>query len=376
MIIAPTRIVPDTSTLNGLADDLTGADADRRRRAQRFLAEAVERGWVFVISFEHLIEMCQHANDTVIERRLQVLDQLPVVATPSPVRVDVPIGSTVDVLTREVRAAYLRRCSSLRAVRDAAQDDLLRCVEGRELFAFAHEVVPLVSAIARTQIQWNRILASMTRFRPLGCERSRIPEEEPVAIRNPPAVSHYLQELNDRLIRTLHEEGAQGIEGIEGFAEDFVSDVASDLARALELGGVDIGTICEATGFDRELVQPGMTVDDIGYLAGWNHRLKVVSRNLQLPGVLTAKDVAPDPMPSQRVDRAVTRVRTRGARRAEGGDLMDDHLLSLGCYADVAVVDKRTKEWCRQAKQADSELNGVLPKLVKLPRYVELLNAL
>lgn len=362
--------------LNGLADDLAHGDPKRRRRAERFLAASVERGWVFVIGFEHLIEICQHANDNVVMRRIQLLDKFPSVAVLSPVRVESPVGGIVDVLTREVRAAHFRGCKSLLAIRDRVREEVFRWTEGPEIYAFAHEAMPLISAIARSQIQQNRMIASMSRFSPIGARTARIPKDEPMPVRSPSEIRRYLRELGDRLKWSLSAEGVPGIEEIEEFAGAFVSDVASDFARALELGGVDIGTICEATGLDRELVQPGMSVEDIGYVAGWNHRLKVVSKNLQLPNMLTASDVAPDLMPTQRVDRLINRIRKRAARRAEGGDLMDDHLLSLGCYAEVAVVDKRTKEWCRQAKQADPQLGGVLPKIVKVPRYAELLNAL
>jgi len=62
--------VPDTAHLAGLVADIMSDSRERRRGAQRFLPDLLERGWLPLLCWHHIEELLQHRDEHVVDARL------------------------------------------------------------------------------------------------------------------------------------------------------------------------------------------------------------------------------------------------------------------------------------------------------------------
>jgi hypothetical protein len=126
-------------------------------------------------------------------------------------------------------------------------------------------------------------------------------------------------------------------------------------------------------GIDPAQVNANTTVNEIATMAGFSHKLRVVSRALGLSKPVTAGDIPMDKCPSQIIQAGVER-RRRSAPKAQAGDLLDSQLSTLACYCDLTIVDKRTREYLHQLRTHDKLARELIQQVTSLSKYTDLLS--
>lgn len=105
----------------------------------------------------------------------------------------------------------------------------------------------------------------------------------------------------------------------------------------------------EAFGIELSDIDDNMTFADVGALASFRSKLRVINRITQLPWLELKAAISERRLPSQVVQAGIGRFRPEG-KQWKGSNLNDAHLGSLTAYADVTYVDKRTYEAFRTAR--------------------------
>jgi hypothetical protein len=127
----------------------------------------------------------------------------------------------------------------------------------------------------------------------------------------------------------------------------------------------------EQAGIPKELIDPEMTIGEIGELAVYAEQLKIFSRNLNPSCSISMRDVTPDTLPSYALERGLAGIQ-RKAERVSGSDIGDRQLAPLAFYVDVIEVDKRTFEYVRQLRRAEPNLDQLLGRFLASSDYIQI----
>ena len=119
----------------------------------------------------------------------------------------------------------------------------------------------------------------------------------------------------------------------------------------------------EVFGIELSDIDDNTRVADVGALASFHSKLRVIDRITQQPWPELKAAISKRRLPSQVVQAGIGQFRPEG-KQWKGSDLNDTHLGSLAAYADVTYVDKRTYEAFRTARSK-------LPIMAQLVRRVE-----
>src|SRR5207249_4828768 len=101
--------------------------------------------------------------------------------------------------------------------------------------------------------------------------------------------------------------------------------------------------ILQASGIDISEIGPNTTVGDVGALATFQGKLRILNQNLGLPWPELKLRVKENRLPSGVIQLALGAFRPH-TKEWKGSDLTDTHLACLSGYADITYVDKRTHE--------------------------------
>jgi hypothetical protein len=375
-IIVPKLIGMDTSTLCGLASDLSSSLYENRRKGQEFIEELSYRGWFPTISFENIIEMLQHGNAQVAINRISMFAKLPQLAYVDSLKYSGFPGTIVDVLAREVRACLTLKRRDVLSIASMVRSDLFGFCTGRKIVEWLYQNIGVLWRIAQRGFPRDKILSSVSHIDIMEIGNQKIGSIRANAIINQSMIKRHGCNLRNHMKTELRTRGVAGVNH-DAFAENFASDSET---RLLEIAGPEgrctFGEFIEKSlqehGIDPAQINKNTTVNDIASMAGFNHKLKVASRLLVIYPPLTVREIPMDKCPSEIVQSGVD-IRRRSAPKALSGDLMDSHLSTLGCYCNVTIVDKRTKEYIRQLRKQSSVAKALIREVVCLSKYTDLL---
>ena len=376
-IVVPKLIAVDTSTLIGLADDLSSPEPDRRRVGESFVRDLSARGWLPVVLFENVMEMLRHGNPQTVSDRISLFAGFRQVAHVDSFRSRGTPGTIVDILAREVRVFLSNKTSDVFSIAASVRGSLFGFCDGTKITNWLRQQV----ANLRPQVQHShpreKLLSSISHIAAAGKDATRLGTFRADSRMDREGIERYLEDMQRDLETQFSSRGVSGVD-CEDFVENFVRRVrATYLASAAPDGSCAfsdlIDNLLRNNGIDAALVSDKTTVREIALLVGFNDKLKVASDALGLSQPVVASDIPIDKCPSEIVQSGLQRLRTSGALRAQAGDLVDSHLATLACYCDLTIVDKRTKTYLNQFKGQDQTAAKLIGKVVSLSKYTDVL---
>ena len=204
-------MVLDTSHLARLVNDSVSSSRDRRRAAQAFIPDLVERGWLPLLCWHHLEELLQHRDDQLVDARLRYLWNWPLMAWVRPSDAEAGPGSILDVLKAEVVVAHSNPSADALQVRDLARDQLLS-------FGPATVAIPddfrdwraLRTALAVRQ-EHSRRVSAISRWRAAPIDNTRIADLMNGALRSQEDAARTFGHLRHRLESEIVKRGDKRI---------------------------------------------------------------------------------------------------------------------------------------------------------------------
>jgi hypothetical protein len=368
----------DTSILNGIASGLCDCRPERRENAKRFGADLYAKGVIPVICFENLVEMLRHADEKVVEARINMFTSMPMLAYVNSLRYAGRIGSAVDILAREVRELLRDKTNDAEHIARFAKTDMFRFCDGKKITSYLCETVDVLQPIIWNDQDRHRCLASISHLDIMGIGHKKVNSVDPKMLIDSNMIRRHGAELRRSLESGLRKHGVKNLNH-DAFADGFASHCEADLHAQIGTNGSRtaeelMNEWYETRGIDRSQIHRNTTVADIAKMAGFNHKLAVASRALGLADAVTINEVPASRCPSEIVWSGLDERRRSAATRAESGDLYDAHLACLACYCDLLVVDKRTRTYLDQVCLKNEIARRLVCRVVSLSDYTEFLS--
>ena len=166
MLATPKIVVLDSATIGEVARDYWAPRSSFRNRARSFLARQQDLGVFVTFSLTHIIELCRHGNEQVVQDRLKFLSRIPLIAWLRPYHRTWFPGALPDLLRRELHAVVHGSARSWREIVDQVRPDLWETGEGSEIFAMSDEDVSRLMSESNRQHDNEKHVASVARTDP------------------------------------------------------------------------------------------------------------------------------------------------------------------------------------------------------------------
>lgn len=374
---APERLVVlDTAHLAGLISDAISNSRERRRSAQRFIADLLERRWLPLLSWHHLEELLQHRDEALVDARVRYLRELPRAAWVRPFDDQAGPGSILEVFRAEVAAAAALPGARTAQVRDLARQHVIVTGAGADAIPENFRDWRLLRpALAGQQANARRV-AAISRWRAHDIDDKPIGTWFGQPARAPEDVALRLGRMREALAAEISARGDKRIPDPRAMATEFVQQVADD-GFAVTGGSRHAPAVqlLVNAGLDPEDIDPSTTFRQTMDLLMFHRRLRLVAESFELPWAELKRRALRGNLPSVRLEDAM-RLYAQDQPERKGSELNDTHLLCLSPYADLTFVDKRTLESLRRARTKCPDLDQLLGKVVRASTYSSLASML
>ena len=374
-IMAPILVAMDTSTLNGLARDLSSPAA--QLTGKRFVDGLLAGGCVPAISFENILEMLRHKDGRTVNDRIVMFATFPQVAYVDALQRPGEPGTIVDILAREVKAYLSDKTSDAVTIARATRSNLFGFCDGRKIEKWLNEKREEYWPLAQASHEEEKLLSSVSHVALTGADEMKVGSISSDSRVDQATMERYLRHVQSEMETNLRAHGVEGLD--KAYSDDFAAQfVADQRARFSAMAGPDGAPAfarfrdewLRERGIDPTQVSDRTTIYDLAEMSAFALKLKLVSRVLGLAEPVTVRDIPMDKCPSEIVQTGVER-RRRSAPRAQGGDLIDSYRATLACYCDITIVDKRTKEYIRQLRTQNDLAKALIRKVVCLSKYTD-----
>lgn len=367
LLIKPRFVALDSSHLGDIARDHASIDSERKRTARDFQRAFDAGNNVLLLCWHHIQELLSHQDERVIVERIAYLKSLPFVASIRSAREDDIIGGIIDVLSIEVRAAFSTPAMDAAEIRRAVAPGLLRVGRGVEIIRAFLEVWPLLKSELAQRQERDREIVAISRSGFAEVSHLKVVDLLRGKLRPPDEILQRLGGMHDALSQDIKTRGDRRLSNAEGVSATFLEAVHRFGMDTLSHKNPGL-QILEANGIDISDIDENTTVGDVGTLAVFRAKLRVINQITRLPWDELKATVPARRLPSQIIQSSVDRFRPDG-KEWKGSDLNDTHLSCLAAYADVTYVDKRTHEAFRMARDKIPGFTALVHRVEKAGHY-------
>lgn len=371
MILIPRIVMLDTSHLGEMSRDYW--DASSYRRVRETVDELAAANWYIGITFSHIAELIRHRDDRVVNDRLEFLRVLPHVAWVRPYCGNWFPGTIVDVHLREIECRFELPNSDAELRIEHLRPIIWETGTGAEIIQKDFPGWKPLRSQAQRHVHDEIYIESMIRPDAGRIRSTTIGEMRKLPIREKSERAKFLQRFAAEFQRQLIEHGDPKLTRPDLAANTFALDAVKRIEKAEQRSDNPTAELLFEYGIDEELLDPLMTMEDFGFLTVFARRLQLLAEMLRPPRLLTLQEIKSEDLPSWLIYRELMRAHGRECRVA-GSNMGDSDIASVGLYADMCVVDKRTHNHLRQSRRRIPSLSIFLNRYTKASHYSTVLN--
>jgi len=228
-------------------------------------------------------------------------------------------------------------------------------------------------SIAIRQQKQEAYTASVTRTNPPIPSDVRLCDLQKAPTRSKEEQIAYKPAFINRMKTQLDEHGDGRLQDTKKIANDFANEIADAWQEIRARGGDWIQEIHKYFGVPPDLLNPEMSVGEIGELAIYVNQLKSLAAKLNPSAQVRVADVPIDSLPSRVLERKLAFLQGK-AERVSGSDIGDSHIAPLIFYSDGVQVDKRTRGHLESIRRADDKIAELAHLFFPSPSdYMEIL---
>jgi hypothetical protein len=176
--------------------------------------------------------------------------------------------------------------------------------------------------------------------------------------------------MTQLLAKDIHHRGDKRISDPETVARRFMDDVQRMGQTALTGAQKRSPDALLPEEIDPSDIGPATTFEEIGDLAAFRRKLRLVNSRLGLSWPDVKARVTEDRIPSGIIQKALRRYRQDLPER-KGSELIDQYLACLSPYVNVTYVDKRTHETVARARRGSVEFAALIRRIEKASSYAK-----
>jgi hypothetical protein len=369
-IMRPHFLALDSSHLGRIAADKAAKDRTRQRRAGALEQAFEASGSILVLCWHHLQELFAHRSEHVVADRIAYLQSLPMVAAVASFPGEEIVGTVIDLQCFEAAAAFRNPTADAVAVRDEAARGMLRLVSGADLVRpFLQHWSVMRRAFAEQERRTREVVA-ISRSDFAGNSDVKIVDLLRGRLRAPDDVNRQFQQLHDKLSADIRQRGDRRIPDPELSSQAFLEEVRRIGLKTIRADDPAL-QVLQACGFGLSDIGPETTVSDLGRMAVFREKLRMLNEQLGLPWLELVARVKEERLPSGIIQGAIGKFHP-DLRERDGSELADRYLACLSAYADITYVDKRTHEASRQARQKSTVFASLVHPIEKAGEYSEI----
>lgn len=370
MTLVKTKIVaPDSSHWAKWLDATNSHDPERRKRARALHSQLLDQGRVPLLSWHHLEELLGGRDDAAAQSRVEVLQDLPLIAWLRLPSEDAGLGSIVQVLAAEAIAAS-EGLSDLLGVRDRARELMLNIGPGYQAIGTEGWVWAAVRPLLHARKDKVDMIAALESLQTID-DKQTIGELTKAKVASPSEMRAQLRRVHAQALQQATEGTGGDVVRARAMADAFIERVLAMMPRT----GTRVRDLLVSTlvsqGLDEEEIQDECVLADLSELAMFRSQLRVVAGDTGR-SFDDLKKIQMRLLPSRVIGDAL---RTHGQQRVlrPGSDVIDRYLGTLAAYCEVLYVDKRTAEDFRRAQLGEPLLKGLVGQIAKASDFESLL---
>lgn len=323
-----------------------------------------------VLSLHHIFELLSHSDKRVVAERMSYLGAMPMLACVASA-ISGFVGSILDVLIYETGAAYEAPQADASSIRNAVAVKLFRLDSGADIVAPVLSEWGTLQAMFREQAIRNREIVAISRSGFAGVEKTKLRGALKWNLRSPEDATSRLHVLEQRLVTDIQTRGDKRIADPEKTAAAFLRDVRRHGEKLLSCWPNPLQQLLAQHDIEFAEITDGMTVGEVGELATFRQKLRVVNRTLGLPWPELKARVQENRLPSGIIQAALRKF-SQDLPEYKGSELTDMYLACLSAYADITFVDKRTYENFRRARQKSPEFAAIVREVARAGDYTRI----
>jgi hypothetical protein len=331
-----------------------------------------DRSIYVALSWTQVAELFRHENDGVFYDRFKFLSSLPHIAWVRPYYRHWFPGSHVDVLLRELHAFKYAVNRSWRCLVDEVRSEFWETGTGSEMFGPNLHFWEVMRREYQYE-QWRETtVASISRV-DHGVNAIKLAN-----VRKKLADSHddwplKANRLANDMRAQIQAHGDRRFENATDFSKKFALNTIQELESIRASGADLVDGILESTGVPRAAIRPGHTIGDLGDMAVYVERLRLLCPHLTVPCEPDIFEVPMDALPSYEFQRLLSNLQAK-ANRVSGSDIGDSYVAALAFYADLTEIDKRTFDYVERVKRENVMIRENIGTLLKSGDYEMLID--
>ena len=370
LISEPKLAAIDSSQYIDLIKDLNSSESHRIRRSKEFQETVYSCGYVPLLTFHHIAELLKHQDVAVVRDSVIFVKKLPAVAWISDFNDGMQVGSVLDVLAAEAIVAYKNPQFDSLQVKQAAAAKLLHFGTGEEVISpFLGEWQQLQPHLLESDKRQKEIMA-ISGSRHLNCGKIKIDTFVNTQINSPEEFARFLQELKTKLNDDVKRYGDKSISDTD-FIHDFLEDIRAQGQKLGQSGENPLLGLLKTVGIEPTDIPKKLRLSDIGGLAAFFRQLEIVGPKIGIELSALKRNVRIENIPSWIIQHTLRANRDPSLRRS-GSELVDRHLVCLAAYADVTLVDKRTNDNVKRARNKSEPFTKLVNRIEKVAHYGEI----
>lgn len=368
MLASPKILVLDSGTLGKLANDFFSGPSAQHEKAQSFVRTLTNKGVYVAFPFTTLRETFRHADEKVFRSRFRFFRSLPLVAWIRHFDGRRGPGSFVEVLKRELFTFVTYPGIKGHELVESVRETLWETGTGDELFNDPdHEFWRFFRRNALDSLTDEKTIASVAQTNPGEVSNVTLRDFRAGRERTPEERRKYKSEFIQNLTTQLDEVGDKKLPSARALADEFGNNLFKRIEAVADRGENLSEWLSTAHGVPQSMVREDMTVEELGRLAVFAKKLRIVADSLGLK--VTLEQVPPDSLPSLHLQESLWLVQRASRKRAESSNIGDNNLATFAIYADFLEVDSRTMEYLNQVANREIKLRALLGSYFKSSTY-------
>ncbi len=368
-IIQPKFIAIDSSILINWAADATSTDIKLKKRAIGVLDGIMSQNWLPVICWHHFEELARHADENLVESRIEFLMSFPMLAWIWRADGYNHLGSVVDVVSAEIQMFVSKQEMSKDEKRACVRSCMLRFGKPQDIptLALWKELHPYCIALGKRQQE----ISSICHISSNEHDKTQLSELDSKSVMaKEQARQAYISEVSS-VTNELIAKGDKRLDNPEEISRSFCDHVFSEVQGISKCKSKLSESFINHFGFSKCDLPDNATLSDFKKAVVRREQLEISVRQLGFNLDDVWYKLKNHLLPSEEI---ISEIRTsrKNAPRSSGSDINDDYLASLIPYLDAVLVDKRTHEYLRQAKIRNPRFFSSIKSIFKAGSYYQL----
>ena len=318
-----------------------------------------------------MAEVFRHGNQEIFRERLEFLRNIQLIAWLRPYSRTWFPGGIPDLFTRELHAVVHHSAHGWGEIIQKVRQDLWETGVGSDIFNDSDPFGMLIRAEAKRQHEHDMYVASVARAHPVGINDLKLRDLLKLPQRPKVERIDYVKRFTKEMEGQLNEHGDKRLGRTDKIASSWAHDTLDHVQAIDGLGGNPILSTYKSLGIPVDVLDPEMTIGEIGELVIYATRLKAAGAKLNPPVEVGIKAVPIGTLPSYVLERKLASFQGK-ADRVSGSDFGDSYIAPLIFYSDGVEVDKRTFHYLENIRRSDPNLADLMRPFFRSTDYLEI----